>query len=231
MSRNPGTDETHNRRVRRHRHVVNSCAALHNPMVRYWTFEETKWLSHTRVLPTCHEMIRRGITHKKTSQGDALVERVKDMFYNGFGIEWSEIQTRIFEAFLFTCLSLIYGEEWQDSKTRVLEEWGAEKAHYYTLVNMARRNGKTFGVSGVAAALLLCIPHIKMAIFSTCKRTSQMMMSEVLDRLDQAFDKGSHVTRQDFVQIVRNMESVMYEGPDGSKRLLGSFPGSVRVRK
>jgi len=218
-------------RKRRKRHVINTSASLHSQMVRYWGHEVEKWQSHTQVIPTIVERHTsskyRGAT---INEGDALVARVRDIFHNGFGIKWSEVQQRIFEAFLFTCLPLIYGDSWQENKTRVLEEWDKEKAYYYTLVNMARRNGKTFSVSGSAAALLLAVPNVKIAVFSTCQRTSQMMMTEVLARLDQAFDKGTHVSRQDFVQIVRNMENVMYEGPDGSKRLLGSFPGSVRVR-
>lgn len=217
-------------RQRRKRHVLNTSASLHGPMVRYWSTEVEKWKSKTREIPT---LVQRHTdskyAHVKVNMGDALVARVRSIFYHGFGLKWSEVQTRIFEAFLFTCLPLIYGEEWQENKTRVLEEWDKQKAYYYTLVNMARRNGKTFSVSGSAAALLLAVPHVKIAIFSTCQRTSQMMMSEVLARLDQAFDKGTHVSRQDYVQITRNMENVMYEGPDGSKRLLGSFPGSVRV--
>jgi hypothetical protein len=135
----------------------------------------------------------------------------------------------VFNAFLASCLPLIYGASWDDEKTRVLAEWKLNRHCMYTLVNMARRNGKTMVTSGTAAALLLCIPNIKIAIFSTCKRTSQMMMSASMDMIDKAFDKGSHVQRTDFVVLTRNMESVMFEGPDGTKRLLGSFPGSVRV--
>ena len=217
-------------RRRRKRHVLNTSASLHSQMVRYWNHEVEKWRSNTQIIPT---LVERHTSSKhrtaNVNAGDALVARVREIFYKGMGLKWSEVQQRIFEAFLFTCLPLIYGESWQENKTRVLEEWDKEKAYYYTLVNMARRNGKTFSVSGSAAALLLAVPHVKIAIFSTCQRTSQMMMTEVLARLDNAFDKGTHVSRQDYVQVVRNMENVMYEGPDGSKRLLGSFPGSVRV--
>ena len=57
-----------------------------------------------------------------------------------------------------------------------------------------------------------------------------MMMSAIMDMLDKAFELGTHVSREDFVQVTKNMESVCFEGPDGTKRMLGSFPGSVRVR-
>ncbi len=96
-------------------------------------------------------------------------------------------------------------------------------------LTLPRRNGKTYVTSGTAAALLLCVPNIKIAIFSTCKRTSQMMMSAIMDMLDMSFERGTHVSRQDYITVTKNTESVCFEGPDRTKRMLGSFPGSVRV--
>src|SRR5690606_15361731 len=109
-------------------------------------------------------------------------------------------------------------------------EWDAKRECPYTVVSMARRNGKTYTTSGTVVALLLVIPDIKIAIFSTCKRTSQMMMDAAVTMLDKAFDMGTHCNRQDYMQISRNTESIIFQGPDGTKRNLGCFPGSVRVR-
>jgi hypothetical protein len=88
---------------------------------------------------------------------------------------------------------------------------------------------KTFSTSGVVVAMLLCIPNVKIAIFSTCKRTSMMMMSAVVDMIEAAFIKGTHADRQKYTQISKNTECIIFEGPDKSKRQLGCFPGSVRV--
>lgn len=183
----------------------------------------------TRRVPTRFERIAQSLSKSVDRQGDALVAKVREMFHNGIGIKWGDDQIRVFNAFLASCLPLIYGNSWQDEKSRVLGEWKLNRHRMYSLVNMARRNGKTFVVSGATAALLLCIPNVKIAIFSTCKRTSQMMLTAIMEMLERAFDKGTHVQRQDFLLVTKNMESVCYEGPDGSKRLLGSFPGSVRV--
>lgn len=76
---------------------------------------------------------------------------------------------------------------------------------------------------------MLSVPGVKIAIFSTCKRTSQMMLSAAMDMIEKAFELGTHAQRSDYLVVTKNMESVMFEGPDGTKRLLGSFPGSVRV--
>lgn len=210
-------------------HIIDFNAVLHRPAACFWAQAERAHLMATRVLPDRYEQTVARLKEQHTAQGDALVARVKDVFHNGMGVKWSDEQITIFNAFLASCLPLIYGSTWPEEKTRVLKDWKMEREQMFSLVNMARRNGKTMVTSGTAAALILCIPHIKIAIFSTCKRTSQMMLSAIMDRLDQAFTQGTHVTRQDYIVVTRNLETVCFEGPDGTKRTLGSFPGSVRV--
>lgn len=56
-----------------------------------------------------------------------------------------------------------------------------------------------------------------------------MMMEATMEKLELAFEQGTHASRQDYITITKNMESVCFEGPDRTKRMLGSFPGSVRV--
>jgi hypothetical protein len=198
-------------------------------MVRHWTAENEAYQRESRTVLNRFQRHEQAMQRATERQGDALVAKVKDTFHNGLGIKWGDDQIRVFNAFLFSCLPLIYGPAWPEEKARLLKEWGQPRESMYSLVNMARRNGKTFVTSGTAASLLLCVPNIKIAIFSTCKRTSQMMMSATLDMLELAFERGTHVQRQDFTIVTKNMENICYEGPDRTKRILGSFPGSVRV--
>ena len=76
-------------------------------------------------------------------------------------------------------------------------------------------------------------PNIVLICFffwpGTGERTARMLMTVVVDMVELAFKKGSHVNRQDYALVQKNKESLLYEGPDGSRRLLGCFPGSVRV--
>lgn len=161
--------------------------------------------------------------------GDAILAHVRDVFYNGLGIKWGEDQGRVFNAFVFSCLPLIYGNAWPENKARVLREWNnAQRECPYTLVVMARRNGKTFVTSGTVAALLRCVPNIKIAIFSTCTRTSYMMMTAIMEMIDKALAIGTHFNEEQFAELKRNMETVEYMC-GGTKRILGCFPGSVRV--
>ena len=208
---------------------MDANAALHGPVARYWRDEERRYLAESRLVPTRFERMERALQTSLETQGDKLVDRIKDTFHNGMGIKWGDDQIKVFMAFLTCCLPLIYRDTWAREKLRVMRDFGMRKEIPYALVNMARRNGKTFVTSGTAAALLMCVPGIKIAIFSTCRRTSQMMMTEILDKIELMFEKGTHANRQDFVVVTRNMESVCFEGPDRTKRIVGSFPGSVRV--
>lgn len=137
-------------------------------------------------------------------------------------------QIRVFETFLFACLPLIYSSTWNDHKARVLADWGKKELRPYVVVSMARRNGKTFVTSGAVVALLLCIPNVKIVIFSTCKRTSQLMMSAVSDMLDLAFEKGTHCNRQEYQQISKNTETIVFEA-FGTKRTVACLPGKMSM--
>jgi hypothetical protein len=209
--------------------LIDTNVVLHNTMIDHWGVKEKEYIETTRTIPDRFQQMEQKLLKKSVRRGDELVANVRKMFHEGFGIKWGDDQIKVFNAFLGSCLPFIYGETWPEEKNRVLKEWKLDREMMYTLVNMARRNGKTYVTSGTAAALLLCVPGIKIAIFSTCKRTSQMMMSATLDMLEAAFERGTHVSRQDYIVVTKNMESVCFEGPDRTKRILGSFPGSVRV--
>jgi len=214
--------------VLRKRYVVDTSTALHKSMVNHWMHVEHLNRKKATRMPTRFERIMEAATTAGEHSGDECIARIRDTFHNGIGIEWGTDQIRVFETFLFACLPLIYGNTWNDNKARVLAEWGKKELRPYVVVSMARRNGKTFVTSGTVVALLLCIPGIRVVIFSTCKRTSQLMMSAVSDMLDAAFDKGTHCNRQEYVQVSRNTEAIVFEA-FGTKRAVACLPGSVRV--
>ena len=210
--------------------VVNTSVVMHKSMVNYWkrAREKKKKVLANGILTRFERQVEETLT-RTDCRGDRLIAEVRDVFFNGLGINWGEDQVRVFNAFVYSCLPLIYGDEWAENKARVLNEWDKKRECPYTVVSMARRNGKTYTTSGTVVALLLVVPEIKVAIFSTCKRTSQMMMDAAVTMLDKAFDIGTHCNRQDYIQVLRNTETIIFEGPDRTKRTLGCFPGSVRV--
>ena len=215
-------------RLRRKHYVVDTSTALHKSMVNHWLYQEQLNKSKAVRMPTRFERIMETALKKGEHSGDELIAKIRDTFHNGIGIEWGTDQVRVFETFLFACLPLIYGETWNDNKARVLAEWDKKELRPYVVVSMARRNGKTFVTSGTVVALLLCIPGIRIVIFSTCKRTSQLMMTAVSEMLDKAFEKGTHCNKQEYVEISRNSETIVFEA-FGTKRAVACLPGSVRV--
>lgn len=207
---------------------LNTAEIFHSPIANYWIDLREANYEATQTIQTRFERICSQAPQADVNSGDKILAQIRETFHNGLGIHWGEDQIRVFNAFCLSCLPLIYGNTWKEHKARVLKEWDVQKECPFTVVNMARRNGKTFSTSGAVVSVLLCIPNVKIAIFSTCKRTSQMMMSAVVDMLDKAINIG---TAQDFTEISRNMESIIYEGPDKTKRQLGCFPGSVRTTR
>jgi hypothetical protein len=100
----------------------------------------------------------------------------------------------------------------------------------WVLVNMARRNGKTFVSAGTVAAMSLAIPGLSIAIFSTGERASRLFRSAYDDMLARAFTKATHVQEHEYKIITRNKEMLVFEHPNGfDKQVVGCYPGSVRV--
>ncbi len=214
---------------RRKRFVIDSSQVYHSAMVKHWQKEEEKAYARQAYIPDRIRQLDDAMSGNYVKQGDLLVQRVKDIFYNGLGIKWGTDQIKVFNAFLHASLPLIYGDAWPEAKARVMKELDIRHEQMFCLVNMARRNGKTFVTSGTAAALFLAVPNIKVAIFSTCKRTSQMMLNAITEMIEKAFEIGTKVNRQDYQEVSRNSESIIFLGPDNTKRAISSYPGSVKV--
>lgn len=219
--------------VTNHEQVLDTCALLHSKMHRHWQNEIDSYKARFGKIKTRAERAIEAAAHrggiKGRSRGDLIVDSIRHLFHTGMGIKWSEVQVKIFNVFLDTCLPKIYGNTWAEHKARVLRERKLKRVWQEALINMARRNGKTFVTSGTAAVLLLCVPDISIAIFSTGERTARMLMDVVRKMIRGAWLDGSVVKESDYNIVQSNKEVLLLEGPDGTKRLLGCYPGSVRV--
>jgi len=170
------------------------------------------------------------LSGKLSIEGDKILYKLNDLFHNGMGVLWSPVQITIFNAAVDSMLPKIYGVHWDSVKTRVLKSRGLDKVSQELMIQMARRNGKTFVTAGTAAAFLLAIPGIQIAIFSVSERQSKMLKVEIDNRINAAFEKGTHVVKDDFTKIETNKEKWIYKmNSTGTKQVLGSFPGSVNV--
>lgn len=209
--------------------IIDTSALLHAPMVEYWGEESRRYEEECK-----HNMLNRfdraeGLGMAQRANGDDLLEQCTNLFLYGMGVDWSAVQIRIFQALIDSILPRFYGTEWEEVKARVMAQRGIERMQPWTLVNMARRNGKTWVVSGAAAAIFLTIPDISLAVFSVGRRQAAMFMSSAIEKIELAFNRGTHVNRNGYNLIQKNQEVMIYEHPSGTKQILGCYPGSVKV--
>jgi len=209
--------------------ILDTAKILHEPLVEFWTNEVVIFKTTRKHGLKSRFQRACAASNINNARGDILLGKVQDLFHNGMGIKWSEVQLRIFRAFIDACLPKIYGEEWEEVKQRVLSQRGLDCLQQETLVNMARRNGKTFVTSGTAAALFLIIPNLSVAVFSTGERAAKMLMTATLEKIEAAFDLGTHVNREGYGLMSKNKEMLVYKHPLGGKQVLGCYPGSVKV--
>lgn len=71
----------------RKRFVINSSQVYHSTMVNHWRKEEEKAYARQSYIPDRIAQMDAEMTARQIKQGDRIVERVKDIFYNGLGIQ------------------------------------------------------------------------------------------------------------------------------------------------
>ncbi len=117
---------------------MNTSERVHKPMIEYWKkeyeeYERTKRNLQTRFVKSCQ------IGAMKESNGDAILEKITNIFMHGFGdTKWSPVQIRIFTALVDSMLPKIYGSEWEDVKVRLLKQRRLDRLYQETLCNLAR---------------------------------------------------------------------------------------------
>ena len=211
--------------------LVDTFALLHLDAITYWREENARYrVEQRKLLHTRFELttLKR---QRATTDGDSLLAKMTDFFYNGLGIEWTEIQSIIFESALNACLAFIYGVQWETVKAQKLAERKLAKFYQELLISMGRRNGKTYVVSGIAATMFLFVPGIRIAIFSVSERQSKLLMKETYDKICAAFKRGTHVKEDEYKRLSKNKEIFVMLHPCGTEQLLGSYPGSSKVIK
>lgn len=199
---------------------------LHEPAADYWLQCHKSYEKNVKYnIKTRFDYL--GVETKK-QKGEILIKKMYDLFVHGFGIKWSDAQYKIFNVFIDGMLAIIYDEDWDDLKEKVLKERKLSEYIQEVLINMARRNGKTWIISACVVVAFLLIPKMTVAIFSPGKRQSGMFLQSALDKIDAAFQIGL-VKKSDYKQIKRNETELVFELPDGSRNSITSLPGSIKV--
>lgn len=208
---------------------MNTIKLIHRPMVEYWKKQYHDYREyHKYNVPTRSDRVL-GLGIQQKANGDLVIDQMTQIFMKGFGLRWTDTQITIFNSFVDGLLPRIYMDEWPEVKERVLRQRKLKETQQETLVNMARRNGKTWSVSACCAAAFLAIKGISIAVFSVGKRQSGMFLGAFVDKIERAFNTGTHAKRSDYKQLQKNQEVLVYELPDGSVNTMASLPGSIKV--
>lgn len=128
-------------------------------------------------------------------QGDKRVREIQKLLQSGFGLKRSEHQIMFQQFFLQACLPKIYGEEWPDHCLRVLEEFDLKQIDPEVMIITARRWGKSISVAMFVLSLLLSVPGIQIAIFSTGSRASTSLYDIMMGMLCHMPDAYSRVVK------------------------------------
>jgi hypothetical protein len=135
-------------------------------------------------------------------QGDLRLRNMQYLLERGLRIERSAEQVMFHGYFIEACLPLIYGEEWNNHSMRVLHEWSLNAVKSEVMVITMRRFGKTWCVAMFVLAMMLCVPGIKIAIFSTGSRASGSLYDIIMTMLTEV--PGA------FQRIVRNTKEQLF---------------------
>ena len=130
---------------------------------------------------------------------------------------------------------------------RILEAHGWDHLHQEVLVSTPRRFGKTISISMFSAALIYSCPDVKLSIYSTCKRISQMLLQNIQMFLRLIYDVlrtqrlkvspptpttglvVARLTRVRGQEVRVNCEEIFLQGSEGVQdlRVCRSFPSKV----
>lgn len=140
------------------------------------------------------------------------------------GYKRSKNQIEFHDAMIKACAKRIYGREIVGREEQVMRENGWSDLGQQVMIVTPRRWGKTTSVALFAVAIMLAVPGIEQAIFSTGKRASQKL-------LDLCYKMLSNVPGMQDAVIRHNSETIWIQGPGGNNdiRKIYSYPSKVKV--
>jgi hypothetical protein len=154
--------------------------------------------------------------------GDAHVAAIRRMLDNFPGYSRSLAQQRFHKCFLGATLAHIYGPaDFEKYRERILGDHDLTEVTYEVLVCTPRRFGKTTAVSMFCAALLMCVPDMWIACFSTGQRASSSLLDLTAKLLCTQTGGAERILK-------KNQEQLFLKGDSPADvRRLFSYPSSV----
>lgn len=155
--------------------------------------------------------------NSRLNAGDMRLEAIRKTL-NSMGLRRSHFQKLFHDHFIRACLPIIYQDDWELSSERVMRELGIEEIRPEFMVITPRRFGKTYSVAMFAAAMLLHVPGVKIAVFSTGRRASSGLMSEILRRMNHVPGAQKRILKQTEEELYISATELGEDCKPGSNR-------------
>jgi hypothetical protein len=119
-------------------------------------------------------------------------------------------QQKMIAYILSACLPMIYKEELEIHKDRLLRMLGAAQIHELLLILASRRVGKTTCIAAVCAALIICKPEFKTTIMANTRIASKRVMEAIVSFLNMN-ERGRALLADK--EAVKNAEKMVVRDP------------------
>jgi hypothetical protein len=132
------------------------------------------------------------------------------------GLTRTKYQKQFHQAAMHACLYWIYGKEYEHLRKLLMKRLNVKDLDSEVLAIMPRRYGKTVMMAMFAAVMLMRIPGLQIAIFSTGKRASSAMMKMVVAFVKKLGGKDRIAARNEEHLYLSSTSTV--QGKVGSKK-------------
>lgn len=165
----------------------------------YYKEKRDAWVASKR-LRTREELSTDDLRDIANGQGDIRLANIYKLL-EGWPVVRVSYQKYFHDVIIKSCLPQIYANEWESNQQRVLKEHGMEKIDYEVLVTTARRMGKTYAVSMLVCAFLMCVPGIQIIVVSTGGRASSSLCDTVIKFVEMSPGGKERIVKRNAEQL------------------------------
>lgn len=166
------------------------------------------------------------LMQQNTCPGDVILAQIRTRFefIDEHVMRRSKNQCIFHEAMIISNLRNVFGRDYEDNLSRIMEENNWEKVKPYILIITARRMGKTISVAMKLAVNQLSIPKIKQAVFASGTRMSTTMLDHVNSISSHFHDYAAFLSKGS-----KSAEKIVLINPENEKdkRIMGSYPNKA----
>lgn len=139
----------------------------------------------------------------------------------------SLVQRDFHKHFTIACLPHIVGEkDWEKNRSAFLDRFELDEFKAEVIITTPRRFGKTTAVAIFTAALLCVCERMWVSIFSTGKRASKGLLTQIKEVIDSFPGMSNRIISSNVEELV--IQPVGTSGAKAASRCY-SYPSSVKV--